>query len=78
MIKAIQNLRLLPDGLEFRSVDYLGNRRWVFIPYDDIKGSQFLMNRVTSLGMIALAKATADRILKPRLVVAVPRGVRKK
>ncbi len=72
MIKASGNLHLLPDGLEFRSVDYLGNRRWVFISYDYIKGSQFLMNRVTSLGMIALAKATADRILKPRLVVAVP------
>jgi hypothetical protein len=72
IVKASGNLHILPDGLEFRSVDYLGNRRWLFLSYDDIKGSQFVMNKVTTIGMMALAKATADRILKPRLVVVVP------
>lgn len=72
LIKASGNLHLLPDGLEFRSIDYLGNRRWIFVPYDEIKGTSFLINKVTTLGMMALAKATADRVLKPRLVVAVP------
>jgi len=71
-IKAAGHLYTLPDGLEFRSVDYLGRRRWLYLPYDEIKGVQFLMNKVTTLGMMALAKATANRILKPRLVVAVP------
>lgn len=71
-IKAAGYLYILPDGLEFRSVDYLGKRRWLFLPYDEIKGVQFVMNRVTTLGMMALAKVTADRILKPRLVVVTP------
>jgi hypothetical protein len=71
-IKASGHLFILPDGLEFRSVDYLGKRRWLFLPYNEIKGVQFIMNRVTTLGMMALAKVTSDRILKPRLVVATP------
>ncbi|HOO96854.1 MAG TPA: hypothetical protein PKV16_05235 [Caldisericia bacterium] len=68
-VRASGNLITLPDGLEFRSVDYLGNRRWLFIKYTEIKDVRFTQNRATTLGMVTLAKVTANRILKPRITI---------